>query len=76
MLTNQRIEILNEFKKINNNINEINYEYECKEPSILVKEFLLDLIELYEDFCLTKNKLKLKEFIIGLKRYYRIKNII
>ena len=76
LLTNQRIEILNEFKKINNNINEINYEYECKEPSILVKEFLLDLIELYEDFCLTKNKLKLKEFIIGLKRYYQIKNII
>ena len=70
LLTNQRIELLNEFKNINNNINEINYEYECKEPSTLVKEFLLDLIELYEDCCSTKNKLNLKVF------YNRFKKIL
>ena len=54
--TEERTKILNEYMKFNNkNLSDINFIYECENPKILLKKFLLNILKLYHK-CIIKSQ--------------------
>ena len=62
--TEERQKILNEYMKLtnNNNISDINIIYECKNPRILLQNFLLNILKLFNKCKTIKNKFSISNF--------------